>query len=803
MLGTPLALGGVHKPVILLACLVSCLTLGCLFHHRRSTHRKLRVTWFGLLLMGLTAYTVLQIVPLPQKLLSLLAPNTLAVLKSSLAGIPGAMGWHPISLDPGATFWEALKIGTCALAFISAHNFLYRASRRKRMLTLLTGGGVLLVFIGFIGAVVAPKQPLLFYAPSSSGGGGGLITTSFVNPNHGAAFLLICAMAAVGLALSARDVQKKLMMVIVGVLLGTGVFLTLSRGGILVLASGLVFFTGLLLLTRYLITHSRTSTPSFPASLFGRHFRHSSQTRMSSSIAVLPAMVAAILVASSWLAYSEVTREFAHLVPDGSADWSKIKLWPSGLALVLANPFVGVGRGAFMTVFPRYLEMDLPNNVYSHMENQYIHLPAEWGILVAAVAILASATALWMWFVKGHHGARSLSVIAALLAVALHNAIDFNLEILGVALPVAVLAGLLSAGVTSPRTHRKGSSSKARVTPRAALALGMASALTVMALWAAAAGPPDPWEDDAHLAALVRKKVPLEQFRKEAQGVIMRHPSDHMPHLAYARYAAGLGKSEALASLNKAMFLFPRSPQIHLETARTLRRFGKRGQALLEYRFALEYGARNKRVLQEAFSLIRTSRDLEVLLPPVPRVQSTMVELLLMSARRSARKSAPEKAAARVKMAHEVVTRAKKDWPNHREVQMAAIKVLLALGKTAKARVDAEELIHRHVTPDTYGLLARAAGMDRGPKAAVAVLTKAQRLYPLHKDTAFNLARAHLAARDYDSAVKVVKQIQEHSQSTKLLVKTHGLLAHIYKVSGNHHLARHHADQVRRLRGKR
>ena len=60
MLGTPLALGGVHKPVILLACLVSCLTLGCLFHHRRSTHRKLRVTWFGLLLMGLTAYTVLQ-----------------------------------------------------------------------------------------------------------------------------------------------------------------------------------------------------------------------------------------------------------------------------------------------------------------------------------------------------------------------------------------------------------------------------------------------------------------------------------------------------------------------------------------------------------------------------------------------------------------------------------------------------------------------------------------------------------------------------------------------------------------------
>lgn len=804
ILGAPLVLGGVHKPTISLACLISCLTLACVLHHRRASKRKLRVTWFGTLLLALTVYTALQMVPLPLKLLSLIAPATVAVLKSSLAGIPGALGWHPMSLDPSSTFWETLKIGTCTLAFISAHNVLYRASRRKRILLLLVGGGVLLVLLGFVGAVVAPRQPLLFYTPTAAGGGGGLITTSFVNPNHGAAFLIICIMAAVGLALSARDVQQKMMLIIAGVLLGTGVFLSLSRGGILALAAALVVMTVLLLATNSLIARSRTSTPTFPTSLFGRHFRHSSQTRMSSSLAIIPGMVALVLVASTWLAYGDVAREFAHLVPDGSADWSKIKLWPSGVAMVLANPWVGVGRGAFMTTFPRFLQVDLPNKVVSHMENQYIHLSAEWGILVGAGVILASALGLWMWYVKGHHGARSLSVVAALVALALHNAVDFSLEVLGIALPAAILAGLLSSGVTSPRSHRKGAvpttNNRGRFASlRTLLALVVVALMLVLIIWSAVAAPPDPWKDDARLAALVRQKVPLGQFRKVAHEVIKRHPSDFMPHLAQARYAASFGKTEALTSLNKAMFLHPRSPQIHLETARILRRFGKRRQALLEYRFTLQYGARPKPVLQEASTLIRTGRDLEVLLPPVPKVQAIMVELLL-GPDREANKI---KIATRIKMAHEVVVRAYKDWPLERAIQMARIEVLLAMDQTAEARTEAEELIHKHVTPKTYSLLARAAGRDKGPRAAIAVLAKARQRYPLHKDTGFKLARAYLKTKDFDNAVKVIKEIQEQSQSTAMLVKTHSLLSHIYKISGSPHRSRHHIEQIRRLRGKR
>ena len=807
IIGVPFALGGVHKATIALACLVASMTLIALHLYRRTTKRRLRVTWFGLGLIGLTAYTAFQMVPLPVWLLGLIAPATAQVLTSSFAGIAGAPtghGWHPISLDAASTFWETIKIGTCALAFIGAHNYLYRPNRRRRMLTLLLGGGVTLVLLGLIGAVVAPRHPLIFYSPTAAGGGQGLITTSFVNPNHGAAFLSLCLMSAVGLVLAVEDMQKKVMLTIAGVILGTGVFLTLSKGGIMAMSMALVVFTALLLLTNFLIANSKTSTPPFYLKIFGKNFRHSSETRLSLPLAVIPALVAMVLVVTAWLAYEDVTREFAHMLPDRNGDWSKAGLWPSGLAMVLANPIVGAGRGAFFTAFPRYLEVDLPNRIASHLENQYLHLPAELGIPVALAIFVATGAALWVWFVKGHHGPRPLALVAALLALALHNAIDFSLEILGVALPAAIIAGQLSAGVTSPRSHMKGDRPKRGrdllTVARSSTALVLAVFMLICLGRALFAPPPDPWEDDRRLAALVKKKVPLDEFRKAAHAAILRHPADYMPHLALARYAAAAGKTEAMASLNKAMFLFPRSPQIHLEAARVLRRFGKRRQALLEYRTALEYGAAHIRLLREALPMVRSERDLEILITPhKPKVHAAMVtELLKVN-----RKASKARVARNLKMASMVAKKSIARWPNHEASQTANIEVLLAQGKTGEARAAAEVMIHQNQTAEAFLLLARAAGADKGPRAAIAVLVRAQRLLPGRSDHSFALTHAYIKIKDFESAAAVVKELQTYADSTKMLVKTHGLLSHIYKLSGDLHLSRHHAKQVERLRHKK
>ena len=760
IIGTPVALGSVHRPVILAASLLACATLVCVWLYRRSGKRPLRVPWFGGVLLALTAYTALQMVPLPPALLRLLAPATAEIYRVSLSGLSGANAWHPLSVDPSSTLWEVLKVGACTLGFLAGHNFLYRAQRRQRLLVGLVVTGVVLTGLGLAGAVLAPRQPLLFYTPGP-GGGSGLITLSVVNPNHGAAFLVLCTAVAAGLALAAKDLQRRVLLTIASALLGIGVCLTLSRGGI----AGLAVALGLISVASMLLQQRRESRRNTMATITG--------------------LLAVILGAAAWLAYEDLATEFSHLLPEGSADWSKVRLWSSGAAMIGANPWFGVGRGGFMTAFPRYLKEDLPNNIFSHMENQYLHLPAELGIPVGAGLILASVVALVYWLRKGHRGHGTLAVAAGLVAVAAHNLVDFNLELLGIAMPVAILAGLLSAGVNTRRGSKK-RNKRLQAAVRNAVTLGSAAALLALTGWAALAAPAGPWEDEQRLRDLARTKAPLAQLRAAAQQAIRRHPADHIPHLAHARYAASKGKPEALASLNRALFLFPRSPQIHLDAARTLRRFRRRRQALLEYKLALVHGAKERTILREALPLCRTTRDVRSLLPPQVTAWATAADLLL------ARK--------RVAHAGAVVSEARGIWPHRDEVNRVQVKLLLARKDAARAQEVARKLVQANPSAASYLLWAAAARQAGGAAAEVEVLTSAIARHPANVGLAFQLSHANIRARDYGAARKVAEQILAGSQTTAVLIKAHTLLAQIHRLAGDNHRARYEADQARRLR---
>ena len=393
-IGSPAAVGGVHRVTVVIACLMACLTILAVWWHRRDTSRGLRLPWFGAVLLGAAAYTAVQLVPLPLELLRFLAPETVDLLMVSFAPLRGPDGWHPISLDPTATQWEVVKLGTCALALIAAHNNLYRRGRRDRLLIVLVAGGALLTVLGFLGAVAAPGRALMLYEPQVRAVSG-LITTSFVNPNHAAAFFVLCTLIAVGLAATSRDLQQRVLLGFCSVLLGLSVFLSLSRGGIIALGVALGVF----------------------ATLFAvdPEVRGSARTRAA---VLVPGGAALILLLSGWLAFDAIIAEFQQAIPELGSDLGKIALWPPGVAMLLANPWVGVGRGAFATAFPRYLDRQLSHHTtFSHLENQYLHLPIEWGLLVGAVVIGASAVALVQWYRRGRRDALSMAMVAGLVAL--------------------------------------------------------------------------------------------------------------------------------------------------------------------------------------------------------------------------------------------------------------------------------------------------------------------------------------------------------------------------------------------------
>ena len=759
VLGVPVAIGGVHRGVQLAAALLACATFFTLWVHRRAARRALYLPWFATVLCALTGYTLLQTIPLPMPLLRWLAPSTVTTLALSLSSLEHTPGWHPISLDPGATLWETLKLGTCALTFIIAHNWMRkRPDRVERLLTGLSLAGAALVMIGLLGAVAAQGRPLLFYVPQS-GEVLGLISTSFVNPNHGAAFLILCTCASMGLALSAPNYRRAAMFGISATLTGTGACLTLSRGGVIALAAGLLINSTLVVL----------------------HRRRNREQGMPFRRAVwIPAGLAAIMGLSALLGYDVIIGEFARLAPEEGLSLGKIALWGPGLKMALDNPWVGVGRGAFVSAFPRYLDHSPAlAKTHTYLENEYLQVLIDWGLPVGLFAIIATGAALLYWMRRGERfSPKSAAAAAGLIAVGVHNLFDFNLEILGLALPALGLAAVLSS--RTPMRDKKAAQSPRLMWSAVALVL-------LLCGWVTFRPNPEWHRDDRALMELMSDRQRPQELAELAREQIRRRPADYVPHWALSRALMAQGQTrEAFAELNRALFLNPGSPELHLETAAGLIRTGRPQQALVEGRLALDSGMPTRRVLNWGLPLCKSLADLVRLLPAKARYYADAIRALTRAKRRA--------------LAAALATQARSEFPDNSDLAALAVKVQLLQPKPGDAVAAAQRLAAKDPSPGNLALVAAAQTAAGRSQDAVETLTQARKRHPADLSLAFALARTHLARNELDPAKTVAEAALRQAGTPRKVAEAHELLARILSAGGRVHRARYESMQAQRIR---
>jgi hypothetical protein len=300
-----------------------------------------------------------------------------------------------------------------------------------------------------------------------------------------------------------------------------------------------------------------------------------------------------------------------------------------------------------------------------------------------------------------------------MVAVCCHNLVDFNLEVLGIALPMAILAGLISARANRPhrsRSHKRPSKEQGPSTPGASSELenkskstrslpGASSelenkskstrsfsflvpaaiGLLVLTSWSAIAYTPDADSDANTINRLLQDKASFPEIQAAIETVIRRHPADYLPHLTFGQYLNRNKKDESLACFNRATFLYPKSPVIHLETAKVLRRLHRRHQALLEYRLALENGAESIRgILDNTLVLCRNYDEVNMLLPPAqPKFHPIAVASLI--------------AAKRIDLARSVALAARNRWPEEQGAMIAEIEVFLAAQNSEDAIIAAHK----------------------------------------------------------------------------------------------------------------
>ncbi len=315
-------------------------------------------------LLGLWLLGAAQLVLLPRGLHRLLAAGSAGVWHPGdpvAAAVLGS-GLHPVSIDPEATArWLAFTTGLVALALLAAPALRERRAALRAALAVIASAVAVAVY-GLVGRLVFGDKLYGFLAVPTIAPFG-----PFVSKNHFAGYIEIAACLAVGLAVGLADDARRgherlswldsshpgrvVFAWGAAAALVLAVPVSLSRGGVVSLAAGLVAFAALRIATRR----------------SGR-----ARGRM---LALAMAALAVVTVAVALVLPSEATARLRTLggVSEDSSGSYRLAIWRDSLRLAATSPLVGSGFGAYEDAIPRFKTAAGDLRV-EHAENDYVEL---------------------------------------------------------------------------------------------------------------------------------------------------------------------------------------------------------------------------------------------------------------------------------------------------------------------------------------------------------------------------------------------------------------------------------------------
>ena len=394
------------------------------------------------LLAILVAIPLLQIIPLPNAILDLLAPGRMNLVQEFAATGAGVQLPSTMSLHSYATRSALLRLLCYLMAFLIAYQS-YQLGQGRRILSRT------LIALGIIEAIYGMVQFLtgwqfIYTYPKTSSFT--MASGTYVNYNHFAGLLeMVLPFLVVqswlhpqhGSSQERSRTWRQLLsgsqlprwMLHFGLLLV--VFLALifsqSRSGILAGIAGVIVSGALAL----------------PKGSRGRAL-------LGGGV-----IVGLLLVYSTWIGLTPVLDRFESLNFQSQAEQSRIVIWKDTLSLIRDFPIFGSGLGTFSSVSLRYQTMPVTVR-YEHAHNDYLEFAAEIGIAVALILF----GSLWVIVIRVAKKSISLdrwsekrlaaACAGAMTALLLHGLTDFNLQIPANALIFSWIAGT-AACLTSRR----------------------------------------------------------------------------------------------------------------------------------------------------------------------------------------------------------------------------------------------------------------------------------------------------------------------------------------------------------------
>jgi len=346
-----------------------------------------------------------------------------------------------LSMDVEATRSAALALFLLLVCFLAAANFLIGRKRTRAVVRCLVIYGLAMAVFAIV-QHSSQEGRIYWLRPLSQGASW---FGPFVNHAHFAGYMALLMPIPIGLMMNgAGRSEERFLFGFAAMMMGISLVTSLSRGGLIALASELLFLVsaGSRVLGRRVGSRDqhRAGVP-----LGGPRLR---------SLIGLGVITVSIIAGVIWMGPEPVADRIGrgNATTTGQAESlyeSRGWIWRDSIRVFEAHPLLGAGMGAFETALPIYSKSDGSLQV-SQSHSDYIQVLTDCGILGGLLAIWF-IVAIWSVVFRGLRShdpfGRSLALGcgAAIFGMMVHSVFDFNLELPSTALLFLLICAIASS----------------------------------------------------------------------------------------------------------------------------------------------------------------------------------------------------------------------------------------------------------------------------------------------------------------------------------------------------------------------
>ncbi len=391
------------------------------FRHKIAVPDHLKKCWLPLLaLISFAGLTVVQLLPVGGA-----ETNTIAVLND--------LQWNTLSFDPHATTEHLLKTLAYICLFILTIALVNTEQRIKAVFYAFFFSGLFQAAYGSL--MTLTKLEYIFFMKKEAYIG--RATGTFINRNHFANYLAMCA--AAGTALLLIDISQQRKKTLKEMLVGLLHFI-MSKKMLLRICLALI-------VVGIVLSRSRMGNTAFFVSLIiaGVIWMICTKRFGKNAIILLASLIIIDLwVVGNWFGFEEVK---ARIQSTSSSIETRDEVVRDTLAYMKLRPLTGTGGGSYYSVYPTYKSPDV-NGYYTHTHNDYLQIISEYGFiglgLIALFVITSGITALRTLIKRRNPIMQSVGFmsIMVILALLMHSIVDFNLQMMANAASAVIIMAL-------------------------------------------------------------------------------------------------------------------------------------------------------------------------------------------------------------------------------------------------------------------------------------------------------------------------------------------------------------------------